>query len=72
MEPIDKMPLKAEIRRKLQHMAGRQWGGYLTPTEIKHVLTMGGKSTDRDAERRMRLDYQDGVSNARWFYFEIN
>jgi len=56
--------------RKLQHQSGREWGAYLTPTEIVALTTAGARPTvgSRSLVERAKQDVVGGKSNPTWFY----
>ena len=60
--------------KKIIHMSGRQWGGYLTAAEIVQLFKLGARS---DYGTSNNLDYakkrvKEGNSTPYWFYFTLS
>ncbi len=68
------LDIRPETVKKIIHMHGRQWGGYLTPSEIVLLYQMGARS---DGGTFNNLDYakkrvKEGNSAPYWFYFTLS
>jgi|GEM_PF-2649712 len=60
--------------KKIVHMEGRQFGGYLTPSEIIAISKIGARSDGGSTFNS--LDYakqrvKQGNSRPYWFYFNV-
>jgi hypothetical protein len=57
--------------RKVQHQEGREWGGYLTPSEALALVEDGARLThDHKAKlRSLEIEVEQGDSAPAWIYF---
>lgn len=60
--------------RKIKHFSGREWCGYLTPSEVIAIVADGARLVN---DHKGMLQYVQneivrGVSNPRWTYFHAS
>lgn len=60
----------SRLGRKLRHQRGREWGGYLTPTEVLILVdTLKVRTNAWWKPDRQRENKKAGRANPGWFYF---
>lgn len=56
---------------KLTDETRREWGGYLTPSEVAAILENGGMSNQKWTADYAKRKIAEGDSQPSWFYFTI-
>lgn len=57
--------------RKVKHFSGREWCGYLTPSEVLAIIADGARLVNdhKGTLQYVQSEVDRGISNPRWTYF---